>query len=421
MRLKKIPMDGYEANFYKTKKYTTIHLNFLFEMDYTRENIYKCDLLEEYMMNTNAVYKTKNEITEQIRRNYSLGCKMDNYNIGKKMFIEVSYTMFNSKLVQDDYLDEALEFEYNMLYKPRFENGKLDKETLEICKNNMIGSMASSLAEPKRKAYNGFIDTVFPNSYFSEDIVHSKEEYEEMLSSFTDEDLIEMYHKILDESFVGLTIMGDVDEKFFAKVRKLFKFKSIKPLDVDYSQIIKINNENKFIKVSDETINESIVYAAIECEDYDEKDRIIYDVINRMLNSPGMVMHKTLRNELKLVYSSGSSFYARAGVMYFTAFIDKKNIDKCIEGFDIILEKIQNKSFVEGVLPTVINQINISDYVSDENKWNVNNELFIQTFKTTLPRKERLELINKITTDDIVNCASKLKIKVIYFYEGAKK
>lgn len=420
MKVKKIPMKGYDAYTYKTDKYTTIHIDFLFEMDYTKENIYKCDLLEEYMMHTNAIYKTKREIDEKIRTYYSMGLRMTNYNVGKKMFIEINYTLFDPKLVKDNYLSDALEFAHDMLYKPNFVNGKLDAETLKVCKNNMISSHASTLVEPKYKAKIGFTNTVFPNSYLTEDIIETKEEYEKMLNNCKDQDLIDMYHKILDESFVGLTIMGNFDEEFLDNVKRLFKFKTVKAINTDYDGKVVINDKDEFIKVCDREVNESIVYGVYDIKKYDIKKKYVYEIISLMLNTHGRVMHKVLRDELKLVYTASASFNSRAEFFVLNALIDRSNINKCVEGFDMILDKLNDKTYVEELLSLVKKQVNISDYVSDENKWNMNDDLFKYAFKTTDSRKRRNEIINKITPDEVIEAVNNLERKVVYFYEGAK-
>ena len=54
-------INNYEAVIYKTKKYTTIHLDYIFLNEFTHRNFIIFDLLNRYMLNTNSKYKTKKD------------------------------------------------------------------------------------------------------------------------------------------------------------------------------------------------------------------------------------------------------------------------------------------------------------------------------------------------------------------------
>ena len=421
MRIKKIPMNGYDAYLYKTNKYTTMHMTFLFELEYTKENIYKCDLLDEYLMGTNKKYKTRKEIYENIESNYAMGFSINNYTIGKKLFVEVRFTFCDPELVKDGYLTSALEFAKDLLYLPNFENGKLDKEVLNKCKNNMIGSMANRIADPKYKAFYDFWNLILPNTYMTIDKIKTKEEYESLLNSFKDENLIQMYHEILDKSFVGLTLIGNFKDKHLQKIRELFTFKTVKKFDRKFDTRLKIKTDKSFFKESDADMNESIIYAVYECKHCSAKKKYIYLVIDMILNSTGRVMHKVLRDELKIIYSSQSQFYSRAGFLLLKASIDKNSLNKCLEGFNKVIEMLKDEDYVEEKLISVKEKINMRDYISDENKWNVIGDLEDRVYEFNISRKRENRLINSLTAKEVVDEVKKLEKKLTFFYEGVKE
>ena len=424
MKIKEVPMDGYKAYFYKTKKYSTIHINLFFEIEQSKENIYMCDLLEDYMLSTSNKYKTEKEISDKSRELYTVSGLLYNITVGNKLIVTMDFTFFDPKLVEDDYFKEALDFVYERIYNPNFNEGTLDQNILKKVKNNMIGFMANKLASPHTKAYNTLWKTILPNTYISYDIINNKKEYEDLLNSFKDEDLIKMYHTIIDESFIGMTIMGNLEDKDLENIKNTFKFKNIKNYIPKRKELLKVNNKQKYIKISDEDLNESMLYKIYSCKSYKgtQKDKNIFKAIRMILNyDTGRLIHKTLRDEMQLVYNASASFMERAGIFSLKASIDSKNEQKCLEGFDKLLEKLKNKEFLEEELEKIRIFIEKDLIVYDESKYNMLDSLIsMKIFKNGSPQKQQ-KLMSQITAEDIIEKIESLEAEVTYFYEGVKE
>jgi predicted Zn-dependent peptidase len=251
--------------------------------------------------------------------------------------------------------------------------------------------------------------------------MHSKSEYEKFLNSFTDKDIIDAYHKIFDESFVGLTIMGNVQEETLNIIKDLFKFKKVKILDDNYESSLEIKSDVPFIKESDKEQTESILHVCYDIKDYKKNTKYAFSVIASMLNSTGRVMHQVLRDELGLVYTTGASFDEKIGYFTFSALIDKNNLEECLKGFDMAIERLKSRESLDKLLPLVKNKWEMDAYIRDESKWNSLTDLFVASYKTRKTFKEELKCIEKITKEDVLNALDLLEKKVVYFYEGAKE
>jgi len=424
MKIKEVPMDGFNAYFYKTKKYSTIHINLFFEIKQSKQNIYLCDLLEEYMLCTSKNYKTEKELTDKSRELYTVSGGLFNHTVGNKIIVEMDFTFFDPKLVDDDYFKDALDFAYERIYNPNFTNGKLDKSVLKKVKNNLIGYTAEKIIHPQSKASSILWKTIAPNTFISYDIIETKKEYEDLLDSFTDEDLIKMYHEIVDNSFIGMTIMGNLDDRDLENIKNTFKFKNIKKYTPKRKELVKINDKEKYIKISDEDLNESILYNIYTCKKYrgTQKDKNIFKAIKMILNyDTGRLIHKTLRDEMQIVYNASASFMERAGIFTLRASIDSKNEQKCLEGFDKLLEKLKDEKFLEEELAKIRTFIEKDMFIYDENKYNLLNSLInMKIFKNGSLQKQQ-KLMSDITAKDIIETVKVLEAKVTYFYEGVKK
>lgn len=421
MKSVKKKINGYDTWVYSTTKYSTIHIKFTFEMPYTRENIFKYDLLEEYLIHSCAKYKTRKELLERKMELYSLSYKLENWNLGEKMFVDASFAFYDPELIGDDYMREALEFVKDILFYPNFEGGQIDAEELERSKANLVSYVDERLMNFRSRASEKFIETMFPNSYMTVDQVNSKKEYEDIMNSYTESDLIEAHRYLLDECLVGLVVFGNIKDEYLKYIEELFEFKHPKKLDREYNEVISINKDIKdFYHEEDGDYSEAVVRAVYKYEADTLKEKMAYNVITRMLGSSGMIIHKTLREEMGIVYMAGASYSKRNNYFVMTAFIDAKNLDRAVEGFDLVLEKLDEKT-IESLLDKIKEEIDLSEYVFDEIKGNVFAELYDNAYEFIETMEERNETIRSLSVEDIKIAISKMKKISVMFYEGVKK
>ncbi len=421
MKIEKKKINGYDVYWYNTDKYATINMRFLFEMDYTKENIYKCDLLEEYMLYSNELYKTRKALSDKRMELYSVHYGMNNFNVGKKLFVEVMFNFYDPVLVKDDYLKEALKFASDLLFKPNFEGGVLDKDELERAKGVLSTKVGDELMDFRRRARKEFLETLYPNSYKTVDLIDTRAEFDEMLASFTDESLIEMHDKLL-ESVVGLVIQGNIKPEYLDYIEEFFKFKGVLAQDEDYEDILRIaDGVEDYYHLTDEDYKESIIRCVYDVPINDLKDRMVYSTIASMCGSTGLLLHKMLRENLHIVYSTKATFIWKLGRLTFVADIDGVNEKKAIEGFDRVLESLKDRELVEGLLNQIKEANELFMYTFDENKWNPFFAMYDSVFDFDVSEQERIDLVASLTVDDIEEALTKMKKRCVFFYEGVKK
>lgn len=422
MKIEKKKINGYDVFIHKTKKYTSIHMRFLFEMPYTKENIYKYDLLEEYQIHSSNKYKTRKALKTKRLELYSFGYSLNNYNIGEKMIIEASFQFYDPELIGENFLKEALEFAREILFYPNFEGGKLDLEELTRCKTNMIAAFKDDLLSLKKREWNNFVKTLFPNTYKMTDNIETVEEYEALLNSFSCEDLIKAHEEWINHTLIGVVVMGNVKKDFLKYLEEMFKFEEAKPLDEEYNEIISIDPKVKdFNHVIDNEYKESIVRAVYTYKTADLKDKYTYYAITRMMSGSGMLVHKTLRDELGIVYTAGASRSKKLDYITMSAVIDAQNVDAALEGFENVLNKLKDVELVTKLLDKIKEEADMDEYIFDESKWNVFYELYDLSFNFDISNKEKNDLIKSLTVEDILKAVDEMKLRTVIFYEGGKK
>lgn len=419
-KTKLIDMGEYSAYINKIKRYTSLHLELIFEMELTIRNILKTNLLFNYMNYTNKKYKTLKEIQDREKELYSLGFNMSSSQIGSKFFGLVTARLFDPKRIGDDYFKDAIEFICDMLYKPNFENGKLDKTILDRRKNMMIESFGNKLTSPDYKAYKGFLRATFNDPKMFEELNYdTKEDFAKALNSITDKELIDWYNEIIGKSFVTMTLVGDYDDKELDLIKEKFKFPSVRKLDDNYHMDVNIPTTS--VTVQDYDISESTLYVLYEIDDYKDKDRCAYKALKMMLNyDSGRIIHKVLRDEFALVYNASMSLMSKVGTVLFTASIESKNKDACIKAIDTILDRLKDKKYVQEELDKVKKTVKMNDYLFDESKWNITYDVETIALNEDKCEEENKDLMLKLNADDIIDAVNRLRRKVVYFYEGKK-
>lgn len=422
MKIIKKKINGIDISVYKTKKYSTIHMKLLFELPYTRENIFKLDLLQEYMLFGNNKYKTREEIGLRRMELYSLDYSLSNFFRGEKLFSEVNFGFYDPELVRDDYMKEALEFVGDLLFNVNFEDGKLDKDALNKAKSMLISAMGDDLASARGAEKRSFIKQLYPDTYKTRDLIESKSEYEELLNSFTDRDIIEMYETSIHHSLVGIVIMGNIKDEYYDYIGEYLKFKETTILDKNFKEKLKISEKTPYYKeVKDPTTRDSVLKVVLEAPSRNFKEKMVYRTIARMLGGTGLLIYKILRDEKGIVYSAGVSYKSRMGYFLLYANLDAKNKDKALEGFEEAIGRLKNKKTIEELLKKIKLENEEALYVYDESKWNLYGELVDKTFKLAVPDKRRYKMMEKVTADECLEALEKLKIVKVHFYEGVRE
>ncbi len=422
MKINKTNINGYDVFIHKTKKYSSIIMRFLFELEYTKENIEKCDLLEEYMIHSTRKYKSRKELGDKKRELYSMNFSMGNYNRGEKLFVEATLSFYDPDLVKDNYFKEALELFKEVLMHPNFRDGKLDKFELNRARDDLISYMGESLMDSNKKVYRGLIENLYPNTYLQIDKVKDKKEYEKSLNSYVDKDIIKMHDKLINHSLVGLIIMGNVKDEYLKVIKHLFKFKETRKIDRKFKEHVLIDETTDFkCRMVDNDTKESILHYVYACNSNNFKDKIACYMISSMLGSTGHILYKVLRDERQLVYHVGASYNARLDILILKAYIDKNNEEKAIEGLTEAVKKLENKELIQKLLDKINEEDDIYMYTFDESKWNVFSHLYAKAFKLDKTDEEKIKVAKTIAVDDILDALKRIELKKIYFYEGAKE
>lgn len=400
---------------YQTDDFVSIFIKHIFNIENSPKNYCLAKILCSYMMRTNQIYKTEKEIQDKSKSLYRTMFFAHTEIKGTKLFIYLSLKMIDQKVINDDFFNEAINFFKDMITKPNFSKGKLDKQVLEEIKKDITNSVQRVEKNPDQFQSILFYRNMLPESDFNYKNP-SFEELKDMLDSIKDKDIIDFYHTTLDRHIATFSF-GNLNDKENKIIKDSFKFKSC-PFDYSYDHKENLSDDYKVIKSNDTT--QSYLYVAYDITDYKKENTYIYYALLPMLNPFKGLCHKILRDELGIVYQTYADFLSNRGIFMICAQIDKKNTDKALAGIDEIMKRILDKDFLEEML--TFTKEKYTQELDTSTELLNSNIVYLERYilKNEMLKKELVDKINTLTVDDIIRQINNLKKKYIFLYEGDK-
>ena len=147
---------------------------------------------------------------------------------------------------------------------------------------------------------------------------------------------------------------------------------------------------------------------------------VVFQVFNYIFGNGGLTckLYQKIREENSLCYNISSMYMKYDKLLVIHVSLDDKNTKKASSLIKKSLKDMINGDFTEEDLEDAkMNLIMSLDMISDNNISILNNYVF--NYFDHLPQiSERKEKIKKVTKEDVINVARKLKLNTVYTLEG---
>lgn len=412
----KLNINNETVYFEPTDKYKTISVGMIFFHPFKKEFLAEKTLLTSMMTKVNQEYKTEKEFNIHCQELYDMYISMRSSRIGQMGIVYVNSSFINPIYTFDDIdlIKEACEHINSIINKPYFTEELLNQE-----KRLLINDLKNVYNNKQQYANRQFINEMFKDEMISIKLTGEIEDIEKV-------DLIsinECYKELLSLPRIYFVI-GDVDEDIVKRIVNYIKLPKSN-LEIDASKFLDLENKEitsvkKIEEVQD--INQSIL-----CMGYRSDIRINSEyytpmtVFNGML---GLFFHSSLfqviREEHSLAYSIGSDYNPRKGNMAIVCGIKNEKSDEVIELVNQIISDYQNGNIDEEILELTkkafINQLKRQSDSPSSLITNIYTEL---SNNQVLTLEEKIDLINKVTMEDITNVSNMIKLDTIYILRGS--
>ena len=335
-------------NWKNNSKFNTVAILISFINKRNEENIAKYALLSSVLGSVTKNYDTKRKLNKKMYDLYNCNIYFSSLNMYKNENLSLFVNFVNPDIVNDEKLLDNIfelmkEFLYNQLLngdqngfevKNFNEKKRLILEEIDSLYNNKSKYSTNQLLEKMRR------ENEYPlsNGLKKEDVEKT-----------TANSLYEFYKEILDNSFVCINGMGNIDSKIILNKFKDFNFKS---KNIDIETFSKIDFELQECKYFEEIQNVEQAKLRIGFRTYINNDSPLYPAYVVFHSMFGGIFNSTLsrviREEKSLAYSVYSSILVDRKLFIVSCGVDSDKINEVEKTVLELLETYKNNNIEDG-------------------------------------------------------------------------
>lgn len=350
--------------------------------------------------NFSGEYSLMNRLLLKGTKKYSseeLSTILDENAIDFSTEMKLDYLRFRFVCLNEDF-EKALEILREVILNSTFD--EFEKERVKL-----KGELTAELDSAKVKVSDLFTKTIYKNHYYG----NSYTKVLETLDKLNGDEVKQSYFNILNNSTKTLALVGDVDdtllEKYLSDIPASIETESHivspNPIKQEYGEIIKKDaNQAQIIQ--------GWIVPTIGSPEYP-----VLMLMNVILGASGLSsrLFLELREKKGLAYTVRTSYETHKKSAVFSIYIgtEPSNIKTSIAGFKEEIEKIKTISVSETELKNAVNNlIGKQQFVTETNSQQANMMAYYSIMgKPFEYQKTVVEMLHKVTPDDILSCANK--------------
>lgn len=370
----------------------------------TKENCTKNALITSVLRRGTQNYKTQEEIAKRLEDLYGAGfnCgvdKLGEYHVLKFYLetLENTYTLNNENLLQD-----GINLLLDIVFNPLTQNDGFNKTYVEQEKINLKKLIESRKDNKALYAKERCLE----NMFIGESYGLYKYGTVEDLAKLNEKKLYEYYKELIKNCKIDLYITGN-------------NIDNVSIPDIPSKELEKIENihiapiiPNKINEVQDVTQGKLII--GLNANSLNKAAVSMYNTI--LGGGANSKLFQNVREKASLAYSAGSSYIRRKNTILIQTGIEIENYDKTLEIIEKQLIDMKNGNISDEEFNSAKELIVSSIELIEESKEDRITFYFDQNlFEENLNVTEYKEMIKKVTKEDVIEVAQKIKEDTIYF------
>ncbi len=408
-------IKGLNVILIKTDKFKTTDLVLNFRQYLKPECVTKRALIPNVLKSATASYPSKKDISQKLEKLYgaSLGISVNKQGLLHILSFRMSIVNDNYLLKNATLLDDALAFFNEVIFKPKLEDGVFSGKVVDEEKRLLKDQFAALYDDKIRYAYDRLIEEMCKEENYRIKSLGKEED----LESITPENLFAEYQKMLNDDTVDLLIIGDIEEKRVKKlIEQYLPFNERDEIkEVVDKETKEIREVNKIVEKKD--VNQAKLNIGFRTNTTgDSKDYYPLVLMNAMLGVyPHSLLFRNVREKESLCYYIGSNIDKGKGLMVIYAGINKDDYEKAYDITIKQIESLQKGDFSDTLIDNSRKAL-INDLlqISDDPLAFLSSEYSHRLFQNTFDMEKIIKIIDKITKDDIIRVAKKLKEDTIF-------
>lgn len=412
-------LGSYQLHLIQTNKFKTIMVRVVFRSPIVKEEITMRNILCDMFMQSSREYKSKRELSIKAQDLYAADLTTSNSRLGNYITTNFNLIVLNDKYTEKGNFADSIRFLSEIIFHPDVTAKKFNREKLDIVKNTCRSALESLKEDASNYGLIRMFEVYDSKAVSSYRVVG----YLEDLDQINESNLYQCYEKMIKTNLVDVFVIGDVEEEEVVSLfRENFPLKTLKKQRVPYLlEDHAFHNRKKVVK---EAIDNSQSKLVIGCRvhglsDYERNYPFtLYNVI--LGGGNDAKLFEEVREKNSLCYSIYSVPNKLDHVLIIQAGIDRSNYNKAVELIEKCLMMMRKGKFSENDVKVAKEYYETAmDEMLDSQSRIIDNYLMMQLLGTDDFDVKR-EKMKRVTKDEIIKVAKKVKLDTIFYLEGVK-
>lgn len=412
--------EGIRLHILETNKFKTNLIGIFLTTPLNRENVTFNAMVPTILRRGTQNMKSIDVINRELEKMYGaiFDCGIDKTGDNQvlKFYIEsINDTYLPEK---EDMLKQSIEKISEIVFNPLVKDNAFDFEICESEKNNLKQIIESKIDNKSRYALERCIEEMYKNDEYG----LFKYGYTEDLERINNANLYEYYKKLIENCKIDIFVSGNDLNNIEKIVRENDDLNKLKERKGEY--IMPIKNENKEDIKKKEirekmNISQGKLVIGLDIQNVNEDTKYIAILYNAILGGTATSkLFQNVREKASLAYTASSNYLKTKNNIFIRCGIEFENYNKAVE---IIKEQLSEMSKgnisdeeMENSKNIIISTIKC---IPDEQDTELTYYFGQEISNSNIDAKEYIEKIDKVTKEQIVELARKIKINTIYFLE----
>ncbi len=410
-------LGSYQLHMIKTDKFKTITVRVVFRAPIKKEEITIRNFLSDILLLSTKDYPTKRKLMIKAQDLYAANLSAVNSRLGNYINTSFYLKILNEKYTEKGMFEKSLQFFRDMIFKPNVQDQKFDEESFDIVKDQTEQTLKSIKEDTAKYSLIRLLEEMDPES----PCAYRSYGYLEDLNQITRENLYTFYKEMLKTNMVDIFVIGDINFYDVEKlIRENFEFVTLKKVRIP--SIISCEEAPKRVKTKVEQDDISQAKLAIGCRTVglSEYERNYPLTIYNVLFGGGSdsKLFQEVREKNSLAYTIHSVPNKLDNLLLITAGIDQKDFKKTVKLIEIEMKKMEKGDFSEQDIDKAKQLYVTAIEESLDSPQQIIDSYYMMEMLGTDDIETKLKKMQKVTHQEIVAVAKKVKMDTIYLLEG---
>ena len=412
---------GINISFIESDKFKTNYIGVSLISGLNREKASKNALLTKVLKRGSKNYPTMAILNRELDFLYSAGIGAGVGKLGEAQIVGLSAYMLENKYALDDcdILAGTFGILGDILTNPLIEDGGFKTEYVETEKTNLINDIEAQINDKGSYSYRKCTEIMCKDEKFSINNLGTIED----VKAIDSKNLYEHYKYAMSSYTMEIFCIGkfaDKKQELTDKFKDLFKDIKRENLESFDTQVI-LKAKNKGEHIEEMQVNQGKLSMGFRIgmsnKDGDFAKFTLFNAIYGA--SPTSKLFENVRERLSLCYYCHTAVEAEKGIMTVLSGIEVDNKQKTIDEVLKQLDEIKNNNFtdkeMEDARLSIINSYKgVFDSSGSIEFWYLR-RLLCGVMRTP---EESIEIIKKVSRDDVIEAAKKISLDTIFFLKG---